>query len=114
MVPPPHSQPGGHFSPDGLTNAAKSRTEQGFSAADRQTFRNDAWDASGLGDVKTRVAFASRMRALRTELARGLDRPTLADEGVRKHEMSYNWYEPGARLGRHLDEHHEETKGTKG
>jgi len=27
----------GHFSPDGLTNAAKARTEQGFSArADRQ------------------------------------------------------------------------------
>ena len=28
--------------------------------------------------------------------------------------MTYNWYEQGARLGRHLDEHHEETKGTKG
>ncbi len=28
--------------------------------------------------------------------------------------MTYNWYEPGARLGRHLDEHNEETKGTKG
>jgi len=79
-----------------------------------QTFRNDAWDTPGLGDVDARVAFASRMRALRIELARGLDRPTLADEGVRKHEMTYNWYEPGAQLGRHLDEHHEETKGTKG
>mmetsp|Transcript_322 Transcript_322/g.1128 ORF Transcript_322/g.1128 Transcript_322/m.1128 type:complete len:226 (-) Transcript_322:114-791(-) len=28
--------------------------------------------------------------------------------------MTYNWYEPGAKLGRHLDEHHEETKGPKG
>jgi hypothetical protein len=27
--------------------------------------------------------------------------------------MTYNWYEPGARLGRHLNEHHEETKKTK-
>lgn len=105
----------GHFSPDGLTNAAKARTEQGFSLkADRQTFRNDAWDSAGLGDVEARLAFANRMRDLRAELARGLARPTLAEEGTRKHEMTYNWYEPGARLGRHLDEHHEETKGTKG
>ena len=28
--------------------------------------------------------------------------------------MTYNWYEPGAKLGRHLDEHHEETKGAQG
>lgn len=105
----------GHFSPDGLTNAAKSRAQQGFSAhADRQTFRNDAWDTAGLGDVDARVEFASRMRALRLELASGLERPTLAEEGTRKHEMTYNWYEPGAKLGRHLDEHHEETKGPKG
>jgi alkylated DNA repair dioxygenase AlkB len=105
----------GHFSPDGLTNAAKSRAQQGFSArADRQTFRNDAWDSAGLGDVDARVEFASRMLALRLELASGLKRPTLAEQGTRKHEMTYNWYEPGAKLGRHLDEHHEETKGTKG
>lgn len=34
--------------------------------------------------------------------------------GRKRHEMTYNQYEPGARLGRHLSEHHEETKGTKG
>ncbi len=28
--------------------------------------------------------------------------------------MMYNWYKQGARLGRHLGKHHEETKGTKG
>ena len=28
--------------------------------------------------------------------------------------MTYNWYEPGAKLGMHLDEHHEETKGVRG
>jgi hypothetical protein len=28
--------------------------------------------------------------------------------------MTYNWYDPGARLGRHLNKHHEKTKGTKG
>ena len=31
-----------------------------------------------------------------------------------RHEITYNWYEPGAKLGRHLDEHHEETKGPMG
>lgn len=54
------------------------------------------------------------MRQLRTELADGLGRESLVPGGTRKHEMTYNLYEPGAKLGRHLDEHHEETKGTKG
>ena len=33
---------------------------------------------------------------------------------VSKHEITYNWYKPGAGLGRNLDENHEETKGAKG
>ena len=105
----------GQFQPDGLTNTARSRNEQGFTQkADRQTFRGGAgWD-SDVGDKATRDEFANRMRDLRRELAIGLDRPTLETEGVKKHEMTYNWYEPGAKLGRHLDEHHEETKGVKG
>ena len=104
----------GLFSADGLTNTAVTKDRQGFSRRrDRQTFRGDGW-ASDVGDQKARLQFASRMANLREELALGLDRPTLAPEGVRKHEMTYNWYEPGAALGRHLDEHHEETKGTKG
>ena len=104
----------GLFSPDGLTNTAVSKSQQGFSSnRDRQTFRGDGWDSSE-GDRQARQEFAARMHALRQELAIGLDRPSLAPEGSRKHEMTYNWYEPGAKLGRHLDEHHEETKGTKG
>ena len=104
----------GLFSADGLTNTAKKYAEQGFSArADRQTFKGDGW-MSDAGDTAARAAFAARMSQLRNELAASLLRPTLADEGVRKHEMTYNWYEPGAALGRHLDEHHEETKGVKG
>eukprot|EP00521_Asterionellopsis_glacialis_P009448 CAMPEP_0195287924 /NCGR_PEP_ID=MMETSP0707-20130614/4790_1 /TAXON_ID=33640 /ORGANISM="Asterionellopsis glacialis, Strain CCMP134" /LENGTH=387 /DNA_ID=CAMNT_0040347729 /DNA_START=157 /DNA_END=1320 /DNA_ORIENTATION=- len=106
----------GYFTPDGLTNTALKKDEQGFTgAADRQTFRGgDGWDDREAGDSAARVEFATLMRNLRKELALGLDRPTLDPEGVRKHEMTYNWYEPGASLGRHLDEHHEETKGTKG
>jgi len=103
----------GLFSPDGLTNTAVSKTKQGFTARDRQTFRGDGWRSS-VGNVAARLQFADAMYELRQELATGLRRPSLGTEGVRKHEMTYNWYEPGAKLGRHLDEHHEETKGPKG
>ena len=103
----------GLFAPDGLTNTAVAKSRQGFSVGDRQTYRNDAWDAK-VGDVAARLEFQARMTALRLELAAELGRPTLAPEGFRKHEITYNMYEPGAKLGRHLDEHHEETKGSKG
>jgi len=103
----------GKFTPDGLTNTAVAKTAQGFTRADRQTFRGDGWTAS-VGDRTARLAFAKRMLQVRQELSVSLDRPSLAPEGVRKHEMTYNWYEQGASLGRHLDEHHEETKGVKG
>ena len=106
----------GYFTPDGLTNTALKKDQQGFSQkADRQTFRGgDGWDDKAAGDHRTRAEFATRMTALRLEIADGLNRPTLSPEGSRKHEMTYNWYEAGAKLGRHLDEHHEETKGPKG
>lgn len=64
--------------------------------------------------MAARTEFAERMKELRVQLAQALNRPTLAEEGKLKHEMTYNWYEPGAKLGRHLDEHHEETKGPTG
>lgn len=122
----------GQFRPDGLTNTAllKSTPEaQGFSvAADRQTFRGGAgWEDYDEGDGASRKEFATLMRRLRMELALGLHRPTLAKNNGNgggadevgggsntRHEMTYNWYDPGAKLGRHLDEHHEETKGTQG
>mmetsp|Transcript_30009 Transcript_30009/g.77746 ORF Transcript_30009/g.77746 Transcript_30009/m.77746 type:complete len:350 (-) Transcript_30009:77-1126(-) len=104
----------GLFTPDGLTNTAVGKDRQGFSRGDRQTFRGgDGW-LSDVGNRDARLQFSDRMYAMRQELAVGLGRPSLAVEGTRKHEMTYNWYEPGAKLGRHLDEHHEETKGTKG
>ena len=104
----------GLFSADGLTNTAVPKGAQGFSTlADRQTFRADGWD-SDVGDRAARRQFARRMSSLREELAVGLSRPSLGADGERKHEMIYNWYETGARLGRHLDEHHEETKGARG
>ena len=105
----------GEFQPDGLTNTARTRSEQGFTTrGDRQTFRGGAGWNSDVGDVKARADFDSLMSRLRSELAKELGRPTLRADGSLRHEMTYNWYEPGAKLGRHLDEHHEETKGVKG
>ena len=111
----------GAFRPDGLSNYAKGDTkQQGFSKAnDRQTFRaidngsQPSWYVAELGDYKTRLQFDDLLAQLRTQLATDLNRPTLL-ENERRHEITYNWYEPGAKLGRHLDEHHEETKGPKG
>jgi len=105
----------GEFRPDGLTNTAAKKEEQGFTvSADRQTFRGGAgWD-SDVGNFAVRRQFASKMRELREELAVKLNRPTLSPEDRLKHEMTMNWYEPGAKLGRHIDEHHEETKGLRG
>ena len=76
----------GLFSPDGLTNTAVDKSRQGFSVGDRQTFRNDAWDAK-VGDVAARLDFQARMTALRLDLASELGRPTLAPEGVRKQDL---------------------------
>ncbi|KAL7438857.1 hypothetical protein ACHAXH_004968 [Discostella pseudostelligera] len=115
----------GHFQPDGLTNTAIK--SQNFSGkADRQTFRggseggSSGWYNASIGNITARLEFANRMDQLRQELSLGLDRPTLFKkeheemDTRQRHEITYNWYEPGAKLGRHLDEHHEEMKGTKG
>ena len=91
------------FQPDGLTNTALGKPDQqGFTKrADRQTFRGGAgWDST-VGDTSTRMEFANRMKELRTQLSIELDRPTLKDDGRLKHEMTYNWYEPGAKLGKY-------------
>mmetsp|Transcript_14515 Transcript_14515/g.22156 ORF Transcript_14515/g.22156 Transcript_14515/m.22156 type:complete len:399 (-) Transcript_14515:291-1487(-) len=111
----------GAFRPDGLSNYAKGNSDQqGFSKAnDRQTFRGigngiqQSWYVSDLGDYQTRLEFDNLLAQLRKQLAADLGRPTLLGH-ERRHEITYNWYEPGAKLGRHLDEHHEETKGPKG
>jgi Rps23 Pro-64 3,4-dihydroxylase Tpa1-like proline 4-hydroxylase len=105
----------GDFTPDGLTNTALSKEKQGFTGkADRQTFRGGADWESDVGDLQARTEFKNRMTKLREQLALELNRPSLKKDGEKRHEMTYNWYEPGAKLGRHLDEHHEETKGMKG
>jgi Rps23 Pro-64 3,4-dihydroxylase Tpa1-like proline 4-hydroxylase len=130
-------QSNGYFRADGLSNKALgSRNDiqkQGFTPySDRQTFRGTSggWYNTEIGDYKTRNEFDQLMSQLRKQLAIDLNRPTLiTDEQQQqqqqqqqqleqkvpsRHEISYNWYEPTAKLGQHLDEHHEETKGPQG
>lgn len=117
----------GAFRPDGLTNyALGGSNQQGFTpSSSRQTFRAEgsgsqqSWFLSELGDYPTRIDFDDLLAELRKQLAADLNRPTLlASDDQQKDrqrtEITYNWYEPGAKLGRHLDEHHEETKGPMG
>jgi Rps23 Pro-64 3,4-dihydroxylase Tpa1-like proline 4-hydroxylase len=116
----------GAFRPDGLTNNALGNSnQQGFTqSSDRQTFRGNgsgsqqSWFQAELGDYNTRIEFDDLLASLRKQLAADLNRPSLLaadlEKNRQRHEITYNWYEPGAKLGRHLDEHHEETKGPKG
>jgi alkylated DNA repair dioxygenase AlkB len=99
----------GMFINDGLADPSRSDNDD-FSLADRRTLKNEGW-ASDIGDAKARRELEECMKNLRCQLAVTLARPSLASNGAKMHEMTYNVYEPGASLGLHLDEHHEDTKG---
>jgi hypothetical protein len=87
---------------------------------DRAVLRLQQWKDESIGTWETRRRFGNRMAALRSDLAYNLNRPHL-DEGVAiskygsgSTEISYTRFGPGAFLRRHVDEHHEELKGTDG
>mmetsp|Transcript_3263 Transcript_3263/g.4896 ORF Transcript_3263/g.4896 Transcript_3263/m.4896 type:complete len:382 (-) Transcript_3263:1313-2458(-) len=69
-----------------------------------------------LGDVDARQKLTTTITALRSDLAKGLDRPGIdvLDYGNDNHEISFTRFGPGALLARHIDEHHEECKGRVG
>ena len=69
-----------------------------------------------LGDVDARQKLTTKITALRSDLAKGLDRPGIdaLDYGDDNHEISFTRFGPGALLARHIDEHHEECKGRVG
>jgi hypothetical protein len=100
------------FSADGL---AAYTTERRFDASrDRMTFRGDAWGDASLGSIAVRRELGARIASLRMDCVSGLGRTSLAEDTPRTHEITYSRFGPGASLGRHLDEHHEETKGLRG
>lgn len=87
---------------------------------DRAVLRLQQWKDQSIGTWETRRRFGNRMAGLRTDLAYHLNRPHL-DDGVAiskygsgSTEISYTRFGPGAFLRRHVDEHHEELKGTDG
>ena len=89
---------------------------------DRTVLKLSQWKNTALGDWSVRKQFSARIRDLRSDLSQNLQRPglllgtssvpTYGGEGST--EISYTRFGPGAFLKRHVDEHHEELKGTAG
>jgi hypothetical protein len=107
-----------YFSTDAL--AAYGSNGKFDPSKDRAVLKLSQWKNPNLGNYQLRMRFGNRLQALRSELARGLDRPGL-DKGSSttlyghgSTEVSYTRFGPGAFLKRHVDEHHEELKGTAG
>ena len=99
----------GKLQPSGLSNLADSA--QRFSnTKDRSV--TPVLGATGYSSSPLRIIEA-RVRRLRKDLARGLNRPSLADDSL-AHEIYYSQSTSGSLLPRHLDERHEEIKGRKG
>ncbi len=68
-----------------------------------------------VGNFELRQSLKFKMAEVKAFLAKGLsDRPTLAFDTERTHEMEYLRYGEGAFLGRHVDEHHLELKRPNG
>ncbi|KAJ1460157.1 hypothetical protein M885DRAFT_509914 [Pelagophyceae sp. CCMP2097] len=80
----------------------------------RSVLREADWSDFSRGDGRAREAFSSILAATRADLASGLFRPDLVLDQPHRHEVSYTRFGPGASLKRHIDEHHEETKGVQG
>ena len=60
------------------------------------------------------AVYAGHILALQRLVAARLGRADLQRTPPARHEFSYTRFAPGASLARHVDEHHEETKGTEG
>ncbi|KAG8469289.1 hypothetical protein KFE25_007807 [Diacronema lutheri] len=128
----------GRFTADGLAAYTPQRAvRRGADPASREVLPAfipskrcaGPWADAAAGDGAARLRFAARIDALRSALSDGLGRPALCEDGrpplagsrrTLAHlsssltEISYTRFGPGARLRRHVDEHHEELKGQGG
>ena len=117
----------GHFITDGLAGYGKKanmRDKDSFDASrDRSVLPayipskkiDGPFVSKTLGDSDARRDMTSAIANLRTELAKGLERPGLdTPDTPNNHEISFTRFGPGASLARHNDEHHEELKGVRG
>jgi hypothetical protein len=102
----------GSFLPSGLSNTAKG-SRQGFGQQDR-LMASAPWWTGALEGKETEVGVVSqKLQLLRKMLAQVLDRPSMLDTKW-EHECYYSKSMPGSALPRHMDERHEELKGSKG
>lgn len=105
----------GAFSPSGLSNTAKGPTQE-FGLQDRTLCAVPWWNDSLLADasiIDQKNTVAPLIQRLRMNLAKIMNRPTIADSKL-GHECYYSVGSTGSSLPRHLDERHEELKGSKG
>jgi Rps23 Pro-64 3,4-dihydroxylase Tpa1-like proline 4-hydroxylase len=108
-----------HFSTDALSSYGSSGKFD--PSKDRTVLKLSQWKNTALGDWSVRKQFSARIRDLRSDLSVNLQRPGLVRGtsistygGEGSTEISYTRFGPGAYLKRHVDEHHEELKGTAG
>ena len=81
---------------------------------ERFVLRGSVWRDFGIGRGAARNKVAATMDKVRDACAARLGRPDLTRTAPSQNEFSYTRFAPGASLARHVDEHHEETKGTEG
>ena len=81
---------------------------------ERFVLRGSVWRDFGVGRGTARSRVAATMDKVRDACAARLGRPDLTRTAPSQNEFSYTRFAPGASLARHVDEHHEETKGTEG
>ena len=81
---------------------------------ERFVLRGSVWRDFGIGRGAARNKVAATMDKVRDACAARLGRADLQRTPPARHEFSYTRFAPGASLARHVDEHHEETKGTEG
>ena len=81
---------------------------------ERFVLRGSVWRDFGIGRGSARNKVAATMDKVRDACAARLGRADLQRTPPARHEFSYTRFAPGASLARHVDEHHEETKGTEG
>ena len=112
------------FSSSGLSNTIKG-DDQNFGKADREVCPVPWWKDSLSGTSELidkaalpegevgRLVVSTKIQCLRRYLSSLLGRPTMSDANL-SHECYYSRSTPGAVLARHMDERHEETKGSRG
>ena len=97
-----------------VTTQAPTRDTKLKRRNERFVLRGSVWRDFGVGRGTARSRVAATMDKVRDACAARLGRADLQRTPPARHEFSYTRFAPGASLARHVDEHHEETKGTEG